>query len=422
MTKEVVSAKKEKTGTVTNPATDKAAKEKIIVSRISLLFSQPFFGNIATRLQLVNADDWCPTAATDGRNLYYNSEFVNKLKDKEVTFLVGHELLHCIYDHVGLSGRCGHRIPQLWNIAADYAINRDLIDQRIGERITTVPTLFDPKYKGMASEEIYDSLYENAEKIDMQQLAKQLLDEHLDGDQDGDGEGDGDEEGEGKGRPKLSAEEKQAIADELKEAMLAAAQSVQPGQIPAGIRRYIDGLTECKMDWRSYLQQQIDSQIKNDFTFMKPSRRGWGCDAILPSMKKEPTIELSVFLDLSGSIGQTEMRDFMSEIVGICGQYSGYKITIGTWDTDFYYTGEFTEDDGIDAIVNATYKGGGGTDPTCIWKWCEENDHNPKQAIIFTDGYVSSWGEEYADKFSTIWLMYKNQSAKAPHGETLHYE
>jgi hypothetical protein len=39
----------------------------------------------------------------------------------------------------------------------------------------------------------------------------------LDGDGDGDGEGDE----EGRGRPKLTAEEKQAIKDEIKEAMLA---------------------------------------------------------------------------------------------------------------------------------------------------------------------------------------------------------
>jgi predicted metal-dependent peptidase len=417
MTQSTTKAKK--TNQVTDPAIDRAAMEKMIVARISMLMHQPFFGNIATRLMLKNADEWCPTAGTEGRHIFYNSEFVNKLRDKEVIFLVGHELFHVLYDHVGVGGRRGDRDPQLWNIACDYAINRDLVDYKIGERITTVPTLYDPKYKDMSAEQIYEELYENAEKIDVGQLMQQLLDQHLDG--EGDEDGEGDSEGNG-GKPKLTPEERQAIADEVKEAMLSAAQAVGVGNVPSGMKRYIDGLTEPQMNWKEILQQTIESQVKNDFTFMKPSRRGWSCDAILPSMKKEPTIECTVALDLSGSIGQTEMKDFISEIAGMCEQYADYKITILTWDCSCYYTGSFTGDDGIEAIKNAEFKGGGGTSPGCIWQWCEENEHEPKQLIIMTDGYIDGSADHLADIYPTVWLSYKNPSWIAPHGETLQYE
>ena len=47
--------------------------DNIIVARVGLLLRHPFFGNMATRLRIKSADDWCPTAAVDGRNLYYNS-------------------------------------------------------------------------------------------------------------------------------------------------------------------------------------------------------------------------------------------------------------------------------------------------------------------------------------------------------------
>jgi predicted metal-dependent peptidase len=207
-----ITAKKEKTGTITDPKIDALAREKLVVSRISMLLGQPFFGNIATRLELTNADDWCPTAATDGRKFYYNSEFINKLKDKEVVFLVGHELMHVIFDHIG---RRGDHNPTLSNIAADYVVNDSCIEYRIGEKITTVPCLYDKKYHGWTYEEVYDDLYENAEKIDMDALADMLLDEHLDGKEE---ETDGDGK-EGKGRPRLTAEERQQIRDEIKEAM-----------------------------------------------------------------------------------------------------------------------------------------------------------------------------------------------------------
>ena len=85
----------------TDPKIDREAKEKLVSARIGLLLRAPFFGNMATRLELTNADEWMPTAATDGRRFYYNSRFVNMLETKEIEFLFGHEVLHCCYDHIG---------------------------------------------------------------------------------------------------------------------------------------------------------------------------------------------------------------------------------------------------------------------------------------------------------------------------------
>ena len=64
-----------------------AMKEKLVTARVGLLLKQPFFGNLATRLKLVDASDWVPTAATDGRNFYYNSDFIDVLTPKETEFL-----------------------------------------------------------------------------------------------------------------------------------------------------------------------------------------------------------------------------------------------------------------------------------------------------------------------------------------------
>jgi hypothetical protein len=72
-------AEKAKVKTVTDPKVDTAAREKLITARIGLLLKAPFFGNLATRMTLTNAVEWCGTAATDGRKFYYNSEFVNKM-------------------------------------------------------------------------------------------------------------------------------------------------------------------------------------------------------------------------------------------------------------------------------------------------------------------------------------------------------
>ena len=104
--------------------------DKLITARVGLLLKHPFFGNMATRLELIDASEWCATLATDGRKFYYNIGFVDKLTPREAEFGFAHEVLHNVFDHMG---RRNERDPQLSNIAADFATNQILVDERIGQ-------------------------------------------------------------------------------------------------------------------------------------------------------------------------------------------------------------------------------------------------------------------------------------------------
>ena len=397
----------------TDPKIDREVRELLITARVGLLLKASFFGNLATRLKLVNADEWCSTAATDGRNFYYNSRFIKMLRPKEIEFLFGHEVLHCVYDHFG---RRGNRDPQLFNIANDYCVNADLIKHKVGEKITTVPCLYDPKYDGMSSEEIYDILYEKADKIDIGSLLDKMIDEHLDGEGDGDGDGE-----DGKGRPKLTAEERQAIKDEIKEAMLAAAATVDgAGNLPAGVKRLIQELTEPQMNWRELLRMQLESTIKSDYTWMRASRKGWHMDAVMPGMKLDPMIDIAVALDASGSISESMLKDFLSEIQGIMESFPAYKIHVITFDTDAYNPAQY-DSDNLDDICDYEIKGGGGTDFDCIFNYLKENEIEPKRLVVFTDGYpFGSWGDEnYTD---TVWILHGTTSIEPPWGQHAYYD
>ena len=397
----------------TDPKIDRIVREKLITARVGLLLKASFFGNLATRLKLVNADEWCGTAATDGRNFYYNSRFIQMLRPKEIEFLFGHEVLHCVYDHFG---RRGDRDPQLFNIANDFCVNADLIKHHVGEKITTVPCLYDPKYDGMSSEEIYDILYEKADKIDIGKLLDQMIDEHLDGEGDGDSE-----DGEGKGRPKLTAEERQAIKDEIKEAMLAAAATVDgAGNLPAGVKRLIQELTEPQMNWRELLRMQLESTIKSDYTWMRASRKGWHMDAVMPGMKLDPMIDIAVALDASGSISETMLKDFLGEIQGIMESFPAYRIHVVTFDTEAYNPVQY-DSENLDDICDYEIKGGGGTDFDCIFNYLKDNEIEPKRLVVFTDGYpFGSWGDEnYAD---TVWILHGTTTIEPPWGQHAYYD
>jgi len=392
--------------------------DKLITARVGLLLRHPFFGNMATRLQLIDASDWCSTLATDGRRFYYNVGFVDKLTPKQAEFGFAHEVLHNVFDHMG---RRNGRDPQLSNIAADFAVNQILKDERIGEVPDWIKIFQDSKYRGMSYEEIYDDIYEKAEKIDISKLGE-LLDEHLDeeGEGEGGGDEDGDKEGKGKGRPKLTAEEKKQIRDEIKEAMVAAAQSAGAGRVPAGVARLIKDFTEPKMDWRQLLRMQIQSIVKSNFSFSRPNRKSQHSGAVLPGLMNEETIDVSIAIDMSGSISDVQAKDFMSEVKGIMEEYKDFKLDIWCFDTEVYNYAKFTGDT-ADEIMDYEVKGGGGTDFDVNFNFMKEEGIEPKKFIMFTDGYpCGSWGDEhYCD---SLFIIHGNETIIPPFGSHAYYK
>jgi predicted metal-dependent peptidase len=402
--------------------------DRIIVARVGLLLRHPFFGNMATRLRIAAADEWLPTAAVDGRNLYYNTQFFNAMSNKEIEFVIAHEILHMVFDHLG---RRGDRNPMLYNIAADYIVNNTLVRDRIGEKPKIVDCFQDFKYDGWTSEAVYDELFKEAEKNGQEMLEQlgEMLDEHLDMDEEGaDGDSDNGEEKDANGnnvskkKPKFSKETLKEIKDEIKEATMAAAQSAGAGNVPAGVQRMIQELTEPKMNWRELLRQQIQSTIKNDYTFSRPGRKGWHTGAILPGMNFDETIDVCIALDMSGSIGNAQAKDFLGEIKGIMEEYKDYNIKLWCFDTDVYNEQDFSADGGEDLLDYEIY-GGGGTDFMANWTYMKENDIQPKKFLMFTDGYAwDSWGDE--DYCDTVFVIHSNHNKElqAPFGVTAHYE
>ena len=388
--------------------------EKLITARVGLLLRHPFFGNLATRMELVDASEWLSTLATDGRKFYYSNDFVAKLKPKEVEFGFAHEVLHNVFDHMG---RREGRDPQLSNIAADYAVNQILVDERIGTAPADIQIFQDDKYRGKSYEQIYDEIEKNAIKIDITSLGE-LLDEHLDG--DGDEEDEGDDDGNTKGkRPKLTAEERKKIRDEIKEAMVAAAQAAGAGRVPAGVARMIQDFTEPKMDWRQILRMNIQSIIKSNFSFNRPNRKSQHSGAVLPGLMNEETIDVCVSIDMSGSITDKQAKDFISEVKSIMDEYKDFQLSLWTFDTQVYGYKRFGGDN-ADEIMEYDCKGGGGTDFDVNWDFMKEEGIEPKRFIMFTDGYPGGgWGDE--NYCETLFVIHGNDSIVAPFGQTAYY-
>ena len=394
--------------------------DRIIVARVGLLLRHPFFGNMATRLKVENCDAWCPTAATDGKHLFYNTQFFNALSNKEIEFVIAHEILHCVFDHII---RREDRDPHIYNIACDYIVNNTLVRDKIGDPVKMIPIYQDWKYDNWQSEAVYDDIYEKAKENGKKFLEQmgQLLDEHIDWEKKP-GQSKKGKGGKDKQRPYYTKDEMKKIRDQVKENMISAAQSAGAGNVPAEIERMIKELTEPKMNWREILRQQIQATIRNDYTFSRPSRKGWHTGVVLPGMNFDQQIDCAIAFDMSGSIGDDQAKDFLSEVKGIMDEFKEYNVKLWCFDTAVYNEKDFSSTDGED-FSNYQPIGGGGTEFMCNWEYMKEHDIQPKKLIMFTDGYpFGSWGED--DYCDTVFVIHghHDKNFTAPFGITAHYE
>jgi len=429
MSKDIQKRASEVTEVVIPETTKTSAQieDTLIGSRIKMLINQPFFGNLATRLHFVDATAWCPTLATDGRNFYYNRNFVAALSDEEVVFGFGHEVLHCVYDHMN-KDMIGSRDRRLCNIAQDYVINADLIEAGVGEQIKLVQICHDWKYRGMHWLEVYDELFRQAEE-EGRVIEVGTLDMHMDGmgsPSDGDGEAK-DQPGEGnndgtQGPIVYSEDEQETIKNEMQNAVMNAAKATGASNLPAGVKRLLKDLLNPQLDWRELLAMQIQSVIKSDYTFATPSRKGLDAGIWLPGMDREQTIDIAIGLDMSGSILDEMARDFLSEVKGVMDQYTDFKIHLFCFDTEVHNPQSFTQNN-MEEFMEYELAGGGGTEFDCCFNYLKEEGIVPKKFIMFTDGYPwGSWGDEsYCDTLFVVHGGGYGEPPVAPFGITVPY-
>lgn len=410
----------------------------LVEARVKLLFDQPFFGNLSTRLNLVDATSWCKTMATDGRALYYNREFVKSLQPRELLFVVAHEVLHLVYDHIG---RSEGKNKKVWNMACDYIVNYILKHESVGEMPKT--GLYDTRFNDdMTADEVYQILMKNSVTI------SDTLDMHLECDGS-----DGDEEGSSgnggtvsttivggpDGPPSLTEEDKAMIRNEMRTAVINAVQNTSAGKVPAGIRRLIGELTNPIMDWRSLLEMHIQSAVKGDYTFNRPSKRSWTIGRgkfaashrmILPGQDFQNKVDVAACIDTSGSMTDKMLRDFLSEVKGIMETFDDFTLTLWTFDTKVYNPKVFTPAN-IDDILSYSPDGGGGTLFESNWEFMKDphrlgftdmpDEIVPKKFVMFTDGYPGDgWGDpDYCD---TLFVIHGSTSIVSPFGITAYYE
>ena len=379
-------------------------QQRITRAKITLMRS-PKFCLLSGILVLGKMEirEGCGTAYTNGRDTFFDPNFIEPLSEKQLNFLVAHEAWHIALKQITTWRKLFKENPMLTNKAADYVVNQMIVDTDSNNEVVQFIEggCLDPKYRGWNTKQVYD---------DLKQQSK---------DQQGQGSGGGqpyDEHGFEDGE-QMTEKEQQALERAVDEALRQG--TILAGKMGGNVDRTITKMLEPKVDWREMLRDFV-SAISNDkelSTWRKPNRRHLHTGTYLPSMYSETVGPIVVGIDTSGSIGQAELEQFLGELSTICEAVCPEKIHLLWWDTEVAGIEVLEPGDYGDLVNKVKPAGGGGTDIRCVFEKVEEEGINAEACIILSDGYTP-WCD--APKYPVFFGMTTDEVA--PFGKTVRIE
>lgn len=369
---------------------------KISKARASLIIDQPFFASVLLPMPMIE-DTSIPTMSTDGETILYNPSWIETLKADEIAFVMAHEVLHCVFDHMG---RRGARGPNRWNQAADYIINKILIDDKLG----SMPHggLHNPSLvqKGNGTAEgVYKLLPESDENKKAGQKGGALDQVHDAGTNNGT-----------KPTDQATLAEKSA---NLKVRIVAAKNVAKmQGRLSAGLERLVEEMVKPQVDWREVLRRFLSERAKVDYSFARPKRRFLAEDLYLPSLTGERMGKIVIAVDCSGSVTPKLLNEFATEINAI-------REDLRPSGTDIiYFDSVVCKVDSVKDEEELTIKpvGGGGTAFSPVIDYVNKMQDPPACVVFLTDLYCDDYGAR--PDYPVLWcVMEGNAVRKVPYGE-----
>lgn len=353
-----------------------SAESEMRKSRAQLLMDHPFFGVLALKLNLVQDDQNCDTAATDGKRLLYNAAFITKLTSLTRKGLIAHEVMHCVFNH--MTRRQG-RDPKIWNAAADFAINIHLKDEGF-----YLPDggLIDEQYRGMSAEAIYNKIKDDPPK---QCPWGMVLDA---------------------GAGQLNTGSNATLESEWQVAVIQSAEQAKAaGKLPGSLKHFIQDIIKPIVDWRTVLWPFCTSLSNNDYSWRKPNRAYISEDEYLPSMYNEVAGHLVFVQDTSASCDDYADQ-FWSEVAAVHSDMQPEKITIIHCDAKIQHTEEIMPDD---VFPTAKTYGGGGTRFKPAFDWINDNAEDVAAVVYLTDLECDDFGEE--PTYPVLWVSTTQRAA-----------
>ncbi len=361
--------------------------------KMELLRKMPFYGDVMMHLTFVE-DKRVPTAATDGKTIWYNPKFFSSMERSERNFVIMHEVFHVLLRH-GVRNSDGKRDKDIWNIACDIIINDMLIKLSNNMRAADIP--FKKPQSGTFAyinrDETAENLYEKikADNARKNKFTRKLHIREIYADY-------------GPHLPKtkeidipsdirtfkLTLDEVTANDQMIQEIIRNATQKSRGTMGSYYVPQEVYALSESKkLHWKKLLKDFLSQEIGDDASYTTPERKYLHMDLILPghSLTEETIEEIWAFVDSSGSVSHNEMEQFLTQLYRISKEFK-CVFNICYWDTSVteVYKKILCEDEILKCIPHHS----GGTDINCVYDWIAQNKVKPDVMLILTDGYFGN--------------------------------
>ncbi len=414
--------------------TIRSFNRRLLLSRMRLLATHGFYGLLLMNMRFRLTEE-LDTAATDGTYIYFSPDFLQDLDDKELDFVLLHEVLHAALRHCA---RGVGKEDERFNIACDIVVNSTILQennmdltsitlQKYGEAMHYAP---DGKEGFLYSaEQVYEMLKSPVGSFEGR---------HGTGGHGGGGKERGKRDpsrGRGSGSSKegtyrddhsLWATKHDAELSEIwLSRVVQSARAVEirdpsneRGLIPGFARRILRELTTPQIDWRTILSEFIQPEV-NDYSFSPPDRRFADSPFFLPDYNElgagDDVSDILFMVDTSGSISDRMLTAALSEVRGAIEQFNGrLRGWLGYFDGAVVPPRPFHDEESFRKI---TPEGGGGTNFACIFEYVRTKmEKRPAFIVILTDGYAPFPSESAAMGIPVLWLL-DNEIVDPPWGK-----
>lgn len=390
---------------------------RLALSRLRILNDHGFYGLLLMHMKF-GLEETCPTAYTDGYKIVFGTKFLDKITNKEIDFVMMHEIMHVVLKHCF---RGNNYDPFTFNIACDIVVNSNILKSNnmdfdsISVGNDESMHLAPDKKEGYeyTAEEVYEMLKKQTlhkkivgstdgnegkvptgcDNLDLDSISAGFSDDHSKWVSDN-----------GEGQKTDDWDQRLINAINLSKN--------RGSEIPNAALRAYDLLTNSVVDWRLLLKEFISFDI-TDYSFTPPDKRYSDYDFYLPDYNEESeTTNINVLfeIDTSGSITDKLLGYAYSEIKGAIEEFNGgIKGWLGFYDTRAY---DITPFSNVDDVLKIKPIGGGGTDCSSIFKSLDkfkEKAGSIDAIIIITDGYDEFPKESVRENIPVFWLITNNE-------------
>ena len=373
-------------------------KQAMEVARVGFMAACPFFAHFFYSEMKEMATLDVPTAATDGRTIFYNPEYMEGLKPAERVFVLGHETDHVMcrdpqraatYAREGNCRGTPFDMQQM-NVSMDYVRNALLLETGVG--LMNPSWCYADDVTGDAlAEEVYARKYKKQPKEPSTYGSSSKAPKGAKRDKAADAAGGSFDQVLPPPVDPVTGKEDVPDDNQFKEAVARAAAAAKAmGKMPAQFQKRVDELLQPQVNWCEHVRTLVTGRIgARKETWDRPNRRRLALNPmlILPGRRGHGAELVVVALDTSGSIfcAPKALEAFFSEVGGILADVRPRRVILIECDACVGRVSEAATLDDLDYTRKAGVTGGGGTSFVPPFEYLAEHGLVPDCMVYLTD-------------------------------------